>query len=463
MSDAGALSRATRAVATAAAAARRLGRRQWAALAAPAGDADPLAAFAASAEETRFYWERPADGLAIAGLGAAWSCETRGTARFSDAARAARDLFAELHLADGSCAPLLVGGFAFARGGGGSRDWKDFPPGLLTLPRHLLVRRGGSTTCVAALGVEPGADVAAVARDLCLEVERARRESAAAPPDEADGGAHYTAAADREPSDYRRRVARALQAIGRGDLEKVVVARAVRISAPGGFDPQRLLSALRSAHPSCASYAVARGGAVFLGATPERLARLVGDRIETAAVAGSAPRGRNPEEDERLGRELRESKKEQAEHAVVVRALREALADACDDLELDEAPRLLRLEGIQHLETPIRGRLHGDRSLVELLGSLHPSPAVGGAPRAAALRWLERHEALDRGWYGGPIGFVDASGDGEFSVSLRCALLRGDRARLFAGAGIVDGSRPEAELAETRLKLRALLHPLLEL
>ena len=206
-----------------------------------------------------------------------------------------------------------------------------------------------------------------------------------------------------------------------------------------------------------------RAGATFLGATPERLVELADGRVATAALAGSAPRGRSPEEDARIGRALVESKKEQAEHAVVVRALREALDPLCPDLRFPEAPRLRRLEGIQHLETALSGTPHREVHVAELLGTLHPTPAVGGAPRREALAWLERSEGLTRGWYAGPVGYVDASGGGSFRVALRCALLRGERARLFAGAGIVAGSRPESELRETQLKLQALLSGMVEL
>ena len=226
---------------------------------------------------------------------------------------------------------------------------------------------------------------------------------------------------------------------------------------------ERVLDTLRRVHPSCASFAVGRPGATFLGAAPERLVQLDGRRVETAALAGSARRGRNPEEDARLARELCESKKEQAEHAVVVRALREALSESCDEIAAPEAPRLLRLEGIQHLETPLVGTLRDEASVLELAGRLHPTPAVAGAPQQAALAWIAQREELERGWYAGAIGVVRHDGGGEFCVALRSALLCGENAHLFAGAGIVAGSDPDAELRETRLKLRAMLGALVEL
>jgi isochorismate synthase len=286
---------------------------------------------------------------------------------------------------------------------------------------------------------------------------------ASMPPQLATAAPEYRAVADRPHAEYRALVVAALRDIAKADLEKVVLARSALLARNEGFDPASLLDALRCSYPSCASFAVARPGAVFLGAMPERLVRLQDRRVSCAVLAGSAPRGRSPEEDEDLGRRLRESKKEQAEHASVVRAVRATLEEHCSGLDVPEAPHLLRLEGIQHLETPIAATLRADGSVVELAGELHPTPAVAGSPRDAALSWLARNEDLDRGWYAGPVGFVNRNGGGEFCVALRSALLNEGKARLFAGAGIVTGSDPESELRETRLKLRVLLAPLLEI
>jgi len=220
---------------------------------------------------------------------------------------------------------------------------------------------------------------------------------------------------------------------------------------------------------------VGRGEATWLGASPERLVRLHAADVRTGALAGSAPRGRTPEDDARLGEALRASEKERAEHAAVVQAIRGALDGVCGELDGPETPGLMKIEGIQHLETPLRGQLLPDAlpttGVLELLARLHPTPAVGGLPRLAALDWIRRFEGLERGWYAGPVGFVDASGGGEFWVSLRSGLIRNPEAhapaaahaRLFGGAGIVQGSVPARELAETRLKLRAMLAPLTEI
>jgi isochorismate synthase len=427
--------------------------------------------------------------------------------------------------APATAGPFLVGGFAFANAASTEPHWRNFPTGRLVLPEVAIAVAGGRGWCTVVRPVQPfrdaqsvreaqsvqttepvqdaqsvqttepvqdaqsvqtaesvqdarvvpaiqsGTRARAICDDLRAGLEKAGRslanrsliDASTASIAEAGDPLDYRACADRTHTEYRAQVEAALREIADGGFEKVVLARSISVSEKGDYDPCALLDTLRRAHPTCAIFAVARPGAVFLGATPECLVRLVDGRVETASVAGSAPRGRSPEEDLELGRQLRESKKEQTEHAFVVRALCDALTPHCDALDVREAPRLMRLQDIQHLETPITGHLRAHRSVLELLGSVHPTPAVAGAPREAALEWLNANEKLDRGWYSGPIGFADSQGGGEFYAALRSAVLRGSEARLFAGAGVVDGSDPEAELRETRLKLRAMLAPLMEI
>jgi isochorismate synthase len=460
-----------RTLAEASTAANRDGQPHWVAVQSAVPTHDPLRLFEAGGVE-RFFWECPAQGVALAASGAALIVETQGPRRFSDAARAARACFAALHPCGDAApllaGPLLVGGFAFADDVGDAGLWSGFPAGRFVLPERMSARVDGAAWRTRVQRVEPGADAARLTQALLarLEQDDARGGAARAwidAPGDALRARAYRAAADQPPAAYGALVDAALSALDAGDLEKVVVARCVRLDCEGGFSAAGLLDALRASYPSCATFAVGCGDASFVGATPERLLRLEGRRVESSALAGSAPRGRSPEEDARLALELVESKKEQAEHAVVVRELREALAPLCRDLRVPESPELLRLEGIQHLETPLCGTLEGDGHVLDLAAALHPTSAVAGAPRQAALEWLARNEPLERGWYGGAIGFVESSGGGELAVALRSALLRGATAHLFAGAGIVAGSRPQAELQETQLKLRALLTPLLEI
>jgi len=438
----------------------------------------------------RFFWERPREGRTIAAFGVAHAIECSGPDRFAESAKQARELFAALHTAGDpapeSAGPLLVGGFGFGNEPNDDGLWSDFPAARMVLPELSISRLGNRAWCTALRAIPvatplvatplvatPPEAIDAVCEALCARVQEVLDASGnvqTSPPlayvddadAEADAKAEYRVSSDHSQAHYRSRVKAALHEIAAGELEKVVIARSIRVQHETGFDIPGLIQALRDSYPHCTTFAITRPGGTFLGATPEQLVRVEGGRVETAALAGSARRGRSPEEDVRFGRELTLSKKEQAEHAVVVRALCDALAPCCSELDVAEAPRLLKVEGIQHLETPLVGALKGEFSAIELVGRLHPAPSVGGAPRDAALAWLEREEDLDRGWYAAPLGWMDASGGGEFCVALRAALIHDREAVLFAGAGIVEGSDPESELRETRLKLRVLLDPLLE-
>jgi isochorismate synthase len=202
---------------------------------------------------------------------------------------------------------------------------------------------------------------------------------------------------------------------------------------------------------------VGLAGACFLGATPERLVRLEGRFLKADCLAGSAPRGATEEEDRRLGEALLADAKERHEHALVVQAVREALAPVCSSFCAPETPGLLRMPNVQHLHTPVRGTLRGQTSILELVERLHPTPAAGGLPREAALPLIRRYEPFGRGWYAAPVGWLDALGDGEFAVAIRSALIRGQEALLYAGCGIVAASDPDREYAESCLKLRPML------
>jgi isochorismate synthase len=317
------------------------------------------------------------------------------------------------------------------------------------------VRGEVATLTINAL-IEPGADPAAAA-------ERALRDlaalSAPEPPAPAPNGAAHILATEEFPSpdQWKAMVARAAADVRAGRFEKVVLARQLAVHAGAAFDPAAALRSLRAAYPSAYVFAVATNGRCFLGATPELLVRLDGRDVEATCLAGSIARGASAAEDERLARALLASAKDQVEHRIVVRSIQEALAPVCDDVVSEAAPRLLRVANVQHLYTPVRGRLAGDRCVLDLVERLHPTPAVGGYPRDVALAAIREREGFDRGWYAGPVGWVDRHGGGEFAVAIRSALVAGADALLYAGCGIVADSDPDTEYAETLPKLKPML------
>ncbi len=432
----------------------------------PPEEASALVERARVAGAETILWERPADGLAIAGIGVAWAATAHGPTRFRDLAAACEAIRADALIdADPAAAdagPFFLSAFAFASEVDPEGPWREFPPGRTILPRVLVVRRDhGATLTVSAL-VEPCSDVEVVQRRLVREVASLLEP---APPVRSDAvaGTRYEAVPVPSLARWKGTVTSAIAAIAGGEFEKLVLARTCTVRSDRDFDCARIYRRLCRAYPSCAAFWIGTPSGSFLGATPELLVRLAGRTVSTAATAGSAERGTCPVSDRVLARTLVESAKDRHEHAIVVNAIASALRPLCDHLDVPPLPQVLPLLNVQHLTTPITGQLSRPAPLLDLVGRLHPTPAVAGHPRETALAELRAREGLDRGWYAGAIGWMDARGDGEFVVAIRSALIRGCEASLYAGAGIVAESDPDAELDETRLKFQPLLSALMEL
>ncbi|HEY7401042.1 MAG TPA: isochorismate synthase [Actinomycetota bacterium] len=261
---------------------------------------------------------------------------------------------------------------------------------------------------------------------------------------------------------YEAAVATAVSRIHQAELRKVVLARALDVEAGRALDPRALLHRLRAVDPSSFAFAApTSANASLVGASPELLVRRDGLEVRSTPLAGSAPRSGDPEEDRANADALAASAKEREEHAIVVEAIAEALGDRCERLHWDPQPTLLETANVWHLATRFRGVLKEPApSVLDLVTALHPTPAVGGHPAANALSTIAELEPFERGFYAGPVGWMDAAGDGEWAIALRCAELEDARATLFAGAGIVADSEPEREFDETEQKFRAFLDSL---
>jgi salicylate biosynthesis isochorismate synthase/menaquinone-specific isochorismate synthase len=270
----------------------------------------------------------------------------------------------------------------------------------------------------------------------------------------------FQVASAMPPEHFEAAVARATELIAAGRLEKIVLAREVQVHAPRAYDPAAVFGVLREEFPSCFVFCVGRGEATLVAASPELLVRREGQRVSALALAGSTRRSADPAVDDHLGEQLLRDASYREEHAIVARRIERMLRPHAVWVAAAPEPTLARIANIQHLATPIRAQLAAPMDALALASLMHPTPAVGGEPLDRAAPLIPALEGLDRGWYAGPVGWTDATGDGEFCVALRCALLRGSVARCYAGNGIVRESDPAAELAETEVKLAALL-PLL--
>ena len=432
---------------------------------APVDLADPAAAAFASrrASDRWFCWEEPDRGFALAGLGSAAEVVSRGPDRFAevsaDCARGLRERLADepIEMPAGA-GPVWVGGFAFAEAGGGEPHWSSLPPALMVMPELALVRQGGRTLLTLAAVLDPGEGPAPAMERAVRRLRSLRAESLPLLDPAPAGDVRVASVAD--PGAFETGVAAAVERIRGGELEKVVLAREVRAEAPRAHDPAAIFGALRELFPSCFCLCVGTPEAAFLAASPELLVRRRGAGAQTVALAGSTRRSADPAVDDHLGEQLSRSDKNRVEHQIVVRRIERALRPHAVWVETGGEPALIKVANIQHLATPIHAQLADSRSAVDLAGVLHPTPAIGGEPRDRALAAIPELERMDRGWYAGAVGWMDAAEDGDFCVGIRSALLRDRTAHVFAGNGIVADSDPAEELAETELKLGAML-PLL--
>jgi len=400
------------------------------------------------------YWARPAEDHHLLGLGNAWSLETGGGARFRRLRQAwdhgLKDWQRRVQ-GTGLGARLLCG-FAFDPDDPMRGRWSGLPNSLLWIPELLLERRGGDTaiTFSARPGVG-GEDTLKRWRALFAEL---RRSFSLALPASRRNPLRRLA---EHPDEHRWKVLipHATRDIGEGRLIKVVIGRRIRVRGRHPFDPSRVSAELHGLYPSCTQISLAFGSRTLHAATPERLLSVRGGQVCVDALAGSAPRASEVAEDSALGSDLSRDEKNLREHRLVVERAADALGTLCSQVEYPPRPALMKLRSVQHLHTPLTGRLKPGVSALQLLEGLHPTPAVAGTPSELARDWLRIHGDDHRGWYTGAFGWLDPEGDAGLDVVLRCALVEGREADLYAGAGIVAGSQPEQELQETELKLRS--------
>jgi isochorismate synthase len=418
---------------------------------------DQLALFAASqgACRDRLLWSQPDAGFHLLGIGSAHVIESSGQRRFSDTASAWRTLCSNAEIEPADSGPILMGGFSFDTGQPEGAMWRGYPDGRMVLPRVCATTRYGRSWLTVNAVIGPHTSAEREAAEIFRHLALLRAEVAPSPTCRLS--VNPTISELRSASGWRSEVAAAVRTVRRGKLGKVVLARAVRLEAPDPFDPAPALQRLAAGYPTCVIFAIAHGDRCFLGATPERLLRVRGGEVSTICLAGSYARGATEAADRELAEALIADPKERREHGLVLGALIQALTTSCIEVNVPDGPSVLKLSNVQHLCTPLSGRLGPGHSILEIVEQLHPTPSVGGQPRDLALRFIREHEGLDRGWYAGAVGWVDHRGEGEFAVAIRAALLCGAQATLFAGCGIVGDSDPQREYAESCMKLTPML------
>ncbi|WOO40112.1 isochorismate synthase [Rubellicoccus peritrichatus] len=420
---------------------------------------DPLAVLESIYEEQQlhFYLERPQDEEALAGAEAVVEGRFSGQNRFTEVREFAADIsentIAVGDLGASSTGPKFFCAFTFEEDV--SSEEAGFHPATVFVPRWQVERRGGAFYAVANTLIAADSDLNALAARIL--------------------GAHgkfsgfsYSSVNTGEPpkvmkttevrsKPFEASVVEALESIAGEDYEKIVLSRAIDATADKSFIPLETVNRLRERFPSCFCFSINNGeGQSFIGATPERLVGCRDEILETEALAGSAKRGSNAREDAQRAAELLSSDKDLREHRMVIESIRQRLSDLGIEPDIADFPQILKLANVQHLRTPIQARIPEGLHLLDVAKALHPTPAVGGRPRAKAVPQIASLEGFSRGLFAGLVGWFDMAGQGDLAVGIRSGLFSGNVARLYAGAGIVRGSDPDRERAETDMKLRAL-------
>lgn len=405
-----------------------------------------------------FYLEQPSHNWAMAGAEAIWEASFSGMERFRQMQESCQDVL-EHSVAVGDVDHVMTGphfftAFAFEPE---TVSGVPFPPAHVFVPQWAVARDGAAYYAIANCRVEVDTDVQLLARRIWAAHEKFNKFDYGKPPEPPS----YKIREIRETGPdnaFPDRVQRALDRISDGRYQKIVLSRACDIEFSANCQPLQLLNNLRERFRNCHLFSIQNNQSEsYIGASPERLIQVREGRFFTEAIAGSEPRGADAREDAALAGALLKSDKDLREHQLVIDSIRRRLDEMGISVDIAAEPELLQLANVQHLHTPISGKLPGNCHLLDLASVLHPTPAVGGSPRKSALEDITAWEPYPRNLYAGLVGWFGPEGDGDLVVGLRSAWVHDNFARLYAGAGIVAGSDPQKELRETNFKMAALL------
>ena len=349
--------------------------------------------------------------------------------------------------------PLLFGGFSFDPYSIKDNSWGPFGHSLFHLPKYMLTKNKGEYYMTVNLICSP--------------------ESRASDFEEAEHFSNWLLEKNQETllsippvilkqeeimeKEWIKSVEKIVAELNGSELQKVVLARKMKLEFAEMISSDYILQKLTTQQQNSFTFALEVGESCFLGASPERLVKIIGNEVLSACLAGSLGRSADPVLDEQLGETLLQDPKNRFEHDLVVTMVNEALQPYCDELNIPQEPKLMKMPDIQHLFTPVSGKIKQGGSIFRIIEDLHPTPALGGVPTKAAMQIIRENEAMDRGFYAAPLGWTDYRGNGEFIVAIRSGLVQGKEAYLYAGCGLVTDSDPEEELIETRMKFRPML------
>ncbi|GGG30475.1 isochorismate synthase MenF [Lysinibacillus alkalisoli] len=408
----------------------------------------PLQFFSASDmyKGQRYFWQNREATLTIVGVGNVLTL-TGTDNRFNEIEKQ----WKAIHIHANQEQPILFGGVTFDQLNDKKSEWGDFPQALFVVAKYQFIQKGQqcfmniqSTSPITAKDQAEAEAFLAAIKTATITLEKPKMIAYTEPEKEA----------------YLQAVKEVTTRIRNKEADKVVLARTLALQFENQVQPAQLISDLLKEQPDCYIYGLEFGQRFFTGASPERLVHVAKHHAYSACVAGSIKRGVTAAEDEVLGYTLLHDDKNGGEHQHVVDMIADTFKAHCTTYKVPKQPQLLKSRDIQHLYTPVEGVLKAQKTILQLAKDLHPTPALGGVPRNKAMAIIRQHEAMNREMYASPIGWLDTTGDGEFAVALRCALIHDKQAYLYAGGGIVADSEPQSEYEETLVKFRPMLRAL---
>ncbi|MGM7720722.1 isochorismate synthase [Metabacillus sp. Hm71] len=425
---------------------------------------DPLHFFASGENlylGERFFWSTPTADMTMVGLGneLVIDNENQTFERFQkiekEWKRFNKRVVTESQKQIGT-GPLLFGGFSFDPKKEKGLLWEEFSEAKFVLPTIMLTKFQNKAYLTINKVITPLDQL-----DTCIRHFEQSLENE--PPfiyqKDCEKGNEF-ASIELKTAEWVEAIEKATADIRANELDKVVLAREVHLEFMNKINPYQVIGNLQKEQPTSFIFGFENGLHHFIGATPERLVKKHENEVLSTCLAGSIKRGKTSDDDEMLGRQLLQDEKNLVEHAIVVKMIKDAFEEYCYEVKAPNEPALLKTKNIQHLYTPVKGLAKQGHSLISMVEKLHPTPALGGYPKEKAIEKIRELEPMHRGWYAAPIGWFDHEDNGEFVVAIRSGLIKGNRAALFAGCGIVEESKPESEYYETKIKLKPMLSAL---
>lgn len=411
---------------------------------------------AENTKKDRLFWTNSSNDFALVGVGCTHKMIGHED-RFEQLQKEWKNILQEAiihdHFKDVGTGLVALGGMSFDPKREKSGLWAKYPTSQLTIPAYMVVKNNSNYYLTMNRYLTNKDNIEQIIHEVNMMEKILLTET-----EHHHSTQKVIAKKEIAPNTWKKTVQKAVDEIKQNRAKKIVLAREMRLKLNKDANIAGMLKKLINTQPNSYIFAFEQGDNCFLGATPERLVQVQGDKLLSTCLAGTAPRGKTKEEDATIARSLLFDQKNREEHDYVVQMIKQNIEKYCEAIDIPKEPVIYPLRNLQHLYTPVTAKLKPSYTVFDIIKKLHPTPALGGVPREKALAFIREEERLDRGWYGAPIGWLDSNKNSEFAVAIRSGLIQKDEVSLFAGCGVMRDSDPEMEYDETNVKFLPMLH-----